>query len=264
MLVISYLAANPDEDPHLKIAAEIIQPAVDKIGNAAAAGAGAHAAGKLTAATMANAPAPAKIAMLTAGAAGTLAAKLGMEHLADSVKKSSNNSSGPSGSSLANNTTAESQATPSSVSNTEPFANLTDISPLDYISNNNLFIFSPNEHEILTYLFSNKPAEIVLSSILILSIVILVFILILALMLFLLNNNNINFNFLKNYFSEKTIIKFNSKVKILANTLGKTYKFNIITCIFLIIIFDCFIIYMVYTILNNLDVFCSNYLDNLK
>ena len=73
-----------------------------------------------------------------------------------------------------------------------------------------------------------------------------------------------NLNFLKNYLSKTKLLYLNKKLEIIANLIGKSYKLNILFCIFIIITFDCFIIHMVYTILSNLEVFCSNYLENLK
>lgn len=274
--IIYYMAPDPQNDPHLNLAKAFIDAAsqvVDKIGNAAAAVGGAQAAAKVVAATMQNAPAPVKLGMIVGGAAGVVGAKVGMENLAALVKPSNKGSGGDNSSAIMPNrnitnieSSNNSENSSSFIEHIDNFINSTDFNSLDIINTNNLFILSPNETNIISLLFNGHPAEIVLSSILILSIVILLFTIILSFMLLLLYslNSNINFNFLKNYYSEATLLYLNNKFKNLANLIGKNYKFNILICILLIIIFDCFIIHMVFTILNNLEVFCSNYLENFK
>lgn len=193
-------------------------------------------------------------------------AKLGMGKLAASVTPSNkgNGSSNQAISPADKTNTVDSSS--NILENIDSFTNLNELNLLDSIGANNLFILSPNEPNIISLLFTGLDGEVVLSSILILSIVILLFTVILAFMLiiiFVLNDNK-NLNFLKNYLSKTKLLYLNKKLEIIANLIGKSYKLNILFCIFLIITFDCFIIHMVYTILSNLEVFCSNYLENLK
>lgn len=191
-------------------------------------------------------------------------AKLGMGKLAGSNKGNVSSNSTNQAISPADNSTVESSS--NVLDNIDSFTNLNELNLLDPIGANNLYILSPNEPNIISLLFTGLDGEVVLSSILILSIVILLFTVILAFMLiiiFVLNDNK-NLNFLKNYLSKTKLLYLNKKLEIIANLIGKSYKLNILFCIFLIITFDCFIIHMVYTILSNLEVFCSNYLENLK
>lgn len=261
---ISYMSPDPNNDPHTKIVQstiDVLSPVPDKIGKSAA-----------VAATMQNSPAPVKLGMIVAGGAGVLGAKLGMEHLAASVissSKGNGNSSSSTNQAISpgdNTPTTTAETSSNILENIDSFTNLNELNLLDPIAANNLFILSPNEPNIISLLFTGLDGEVVLSSILILSIVILFFTIILAFMLFILFalNGNINLNFLKNYLSKTTLLYLNNKLEFIAKFLGKSYKLNILLCILLIIIFDCFIIHMVYTILSNLEVFCSNYLENLK
>ena len=261
--VTLYMTTDPSEDPHAKLvstAREVLEPFADKLGNSAAVAAGAQAGAKIVSTTMQSAPIGVKGAMVVGTAAGVLGAKLGVEALAKSISGSTNNSSNSNNqstnteaSNLPNNTTSNTSETSSMLENIDPLSNFTDFNVSDLLNLDNLFILSPNESNIFSLLFNGRPAEVVLSSILVLSIVVLLFTIILSIVLLSLSLLNSNSN-----------LNSNNKFKFITKFIGKSYKLNIFICILLILIFDSFIIYMVYSILNNLDIFCSNYLDNLN
>lgn len=271
------MAPGNQEDPHLKIVTSVsdaLAPIADKMGNAAAVVGGASAAAKIVSSTMVNAPAPVKLGMLVGGATGTLAAKVGIENLNKMVNSTSSSSSSSNEPSITSNINIVDTNTPSNANTSSSMdcldyfdtTNIADFNVADLLNTNNLFILSPNEQDLLSLLLHGLPAQKVITSILTLSIVILIFTILLSFFLLLLLTLNSSFNliFFKNYLSENNYNKLINRIKFLAHLLNKSYRINIFICIVSIIIFDFFIIYMVYTILNNLDIFCINYLDSIK
>lgn len=131
----------------------------------------------------------------------------------------------------------------------------------------NLFIFSPNEPNLIIYYFLNgNSVEILLSSIFILIFIIFFFTIILSLNLIALfmTYHNITFNFLNSILPESILLFLNDKLKKFMNKTNKYYIFNIIIVLVSMIIFECAAVYFLYGFIANLELFCTNYLDLIK
>ena len=282
----SYLPSD-GKDPHeglIKTAIEIIKPLAESIGDGAAAAAGASAAGKIAMQAMAGAPAPVKLAMIGGGAFAGVIGNRGGAAMFNSVASASSSSSGSSSTppntsaSLSTNASATQVGSEGISGNGGGVNNLISDENLNLINNldpntleilnfKDLFILSPNEDKffIINYFLNGNSAEVALSSVFILSCIILFFVVILSfflIVLLLFQNNTYNLNFIK-YLLPDSIFNFLEKRinKYIYNTLKYNINFYIITSIIIILIANCYIIFILYLMLANLEVFCTNYLE---
>ena len=140
------------------------------------------------------------------------------------------------------------------------------IKPLAYnIDTSNLFIASPNENILNLFLYGNQ-VEVIFSSIflLILIILYLMFWLCLILLSVLVVNTNYKFKFLNKLFSESTALKLKNRLESITLSLKKDYIFNIVYILVFIFIFNLVILFMLYWVINDLEFYCTTYLNLIK
>ena len=77
-------------------------------------------------------------------------------------------------------------------------------------------------------------------------------------------NTNYKFKILNKLFSESTALKLKNRLESITLSLKKDYIFNIVYILVFIFIFNLVILFMLYWVINDLEFYCTTYLNLIK